>query len=130
MSPTLNPDDYIACRLLEEYDWTSISDDKIYLIETNNDDHFLKRVKNRIHEIGIVFCASDNPNKQDFPDYSLKFSDISQVWEVTFKLSWGLSNPGSSIEDKFKGQDSKLIDHDAKINMLLNEMKKLKNENS
>lgn len=128
MSPTFNQDDYVACRLLEEFDWSSIQDERVYLIVNKDNETFLKRVKNRLKEYGLVVCKSDNLDKKEYPDFNLELGEISQIWDVQIQMKWKFPNPHTSIQDQFKEHDLKLIDHDSKIKLLLEEMKKIKNE--
>lgn len=128
MAPTFQSDDYIACKLLEQYDWNAIKDDHVYLIVNKDNETFLKRIKNRISEHGLIVCKSDNMNKKEYPDMNIEIGEISQIWDVQIQMSWKFPNPHGTVDDRFKEQDVKLIDHESKIQLLMSEMKKIKNE--
>jgi len=126
MTPTFQPDDYVACRLLEQYDWATLRDDYVYLIVSKDNETHLKRIKNRLKEHGLIRCYSDNPDRNQYPDFNIETGEVMQIWQGAFSISWNFPDPHGDIAEKFKSIDSKLIDQDYKIRQLFNEMKKLK----
>lgn len=128
MVPSFMPDDYIACRLMDQFDWPNLRDDHVYLIIKKDNEALLKRVKNRIKEYGLLVCKSDNLDKKEFPDINVEVGEILQIWDVSFSLSWKFPNPHAGIENRFTDQENKIIDHESKIRALYEEMKKIKYE--
>jgi hypothetical protein len=126
MTPTFQPDDYVACRLMEQYDWNILQDDHVYLIVTKENETHLKRIKNRLNEHGLIRCYSDSMDKNQYPEFNVETGEIMQIWKVVFSLSWSFPDPHGDINEKFKSIDSKLIDQDYKIRQLFEEMKKLR----
>ena len=91
MAPALQDGGYVVTRLLERSEWGSVRDGGVYVITDSEGKSYIKRVKNRLKEAGVIICTSDNPDKAMYPDFSLEYSarrqEIANIWQVEWYLS-------------------------------------------
>jgi transcriptional regulator with XRE-family HTH domain len=65
------------CRYVERL--ADIRNRYVYVIVSRNDGIVLKRVINIPDEHKLILI-SDNPNKREFPNYSIDYNDIIEIW--------------------------------------------------
>ena len=111
MEPTLQQDDWVICRLLEDSDYRFISDGEVYVIVSEQKGIQIKRIRNRLHQYGVIRCLSDNPKHETF---DIPESELLQVWKVEWHLRSHLPEVSADI-DHLQGN----------LQTMMEEMKKL-----
>lgn len=93
MYPTMHDKSYVAAEWVEN--WVKdIKDNKLYVIVIQSDENegvLVKRVLNRIKKYDSLYLKSDN--RKEYPNITVKPSDIKEVWEVKLYLGWDLPDP-------------------------------------
>lgn len=92
MMPTLQDGGYLIVRLLDRSEWKDIRDNHIYIVTDREGRAFVKRVKNRLKEHGLIVCVSDNPDKMAFPGFNLTEDEINTVWYVEWYFTPKMPN--------------------------------------
>ncbi len=80
MIPTLQDGGFLIVRMLDRSEWGSIRDSHIYIVADREGRSFVKRLKNRLKEHGIIVLNSDNPDKMAFPSFNLTEEEINTIW--------------------------------------------------
>jgi transcriptional regulator with XRE-family HTH domain len=75
--PPLHSGSIVIGRYVESL--TGIRDRRVHIIVTKNDGIVLKRVINHPEEEKLILI-SDNPNKKEFPNYTIDYSEILEIW--------------------------------------------------
>lgn len=83
MEPTLLQDDWVICRLLDTADYRYLSDGEVYVVVSPQKGIQIKRLRNRLHQYGVIRCLSDNPKHETF---DIPESELLQVWKVEWHL--------------------------------------------
>ncbi|RKR83231.1 phage repressor protein C with HTH and peptisase S24 domain [Mucilaginibacter gracilis] len=65
---------------------------RVYIVVSKNDGIVLKRVINQPNE-RILVLISDNPNKRDYPNYTLDHHEIVELWEWRGALIRSIPDP-------------------------------------
>lgn len=125
MLSTFSPNDLVAYRLLDKNEWEDMRDNFVYEIITNDNDSYTKRVRCNFDR-GFITCMSDNLDKNQFPNFNVALSDISQIWLVEFKISWKFPSPYNALDDRFKSLEKDQDEIRHIIRGLFDEMKKIK----
>ena len=112
MEPTLQQDDWVICRLLDDAEYRYISDGEVYVIVSEQKGIQIKRIRNRLHQYGVIRCLSDNPKHDTF---DIPESELLQVWKVEWHLRSHLPEASTDIDH--------LQDH---LQSMMEEMKKLR----
>lgn len=90
MEPTLFEGDKVVCSFVEPTLWESgIKNNYVYVIVTKA-DVLVKRVNNHIKENKTLDLISDNTY---YDKYSIRFSDIREIWYVRARISPFLPSP-------------------------------------
>lgn len=113
-----NPRDFIGAVLLNQWEWPTMKDGKLYEIVTKHDGAFVKRVKNRINDSSKIICLSDNPA---YSPIHLNVKDVDQIWEVSFRVSWDFPIP-----DRVSYLESEVDDMKIVIGKIYEEIKGMK----
>lgn len=109
MEPTLQQDDWVICRLLDDSEYRYIGDGEVYVVVSAQKGIQIKRIRNRLHQYGVIRCLSDNPKHDTF---DIPESELLQVWKVEWHLRSHLPEVSANI------------DH---LQSMMEEMKKLSN---
>ena len=112
MEPTLQQDDWVICRLLDDAEYRYISDGEVYVIVSEHKGIQIKRIRNRLHQYGVIRCLSDNPKHDTF---DIPESELLQVWKVEWHLRSHLPEVSTDIDHL---QDN--------LQSMMEEMKKLR----
>ena len=112
MQPTLQQDDWVICRLLEESEYRYISDGEVYVVVSEQKGIQIKRIRNRLHQYGVIRCLSDNPKHDTF---DIPENELLQVWKVEWHLRSQLPEVSGDIDQL---QDN--------LQSMMDEMKKMR----
>ncbi len=112
MEPTLMPDDWVICRLLDSAEYRYLSDGAVYVVVSQQKGIQVKRVRNRLHQYGVLRCLSDNPKHETF---DIPEEELLQVWKVEWHLRSHLPEVSPDIDHL---QDN--------LQTMMEEMKKLR----
>ena len=112
MEPTLQQDDWVICRLLDDSEYRFISDGEVYVIVSEQKGIQIKRIRNRLHQYGVIRCLSDNPKHDTF---DIPENELLQVWKVEWHLRSHLPEASADIDHL---QDN--------LQTVMEEMKKLR----
>ncbi|MGV4380215.1 LexA family transcriptional regulator [Ornithobacterium rhinotracheale] len=115
MYPTLQNNSYVVGQFVE--DWLHLSDNRVYVVVTQEHGVIVKRVLNRIAKYGNLYCKSDN---RDYPNISVAPEDIKEIWECKMHLSFEFLDPATVY--------NKLSDLEADVMHLAEELKAIKQE--
>ncbi len=121
MVPTLQDGGYLIVRMLDRSEWGSIRDSHIYIVTDREGRAFVKRLKNRLKEHGILICNSDNPDKMAFPSFNLREDEIHTIWYV----EWYFTPKMPNIHDTYYNKVGELEEN---YNELREEVKQFKND--
>lgn len=93
-------------------DWSSIKDNRIYIIvhedwDADQEGVLIKRCLNRIKKYNNLVCKSDNLDRRSYPNINLDPSSIKEVWEVKGGLMFEFPDP-SSIFDRMNDLEAEL----------------------
>ncbi len=113
MEPTLLQDDWVICRLLDSADYRYLSDGEVYVVVSEQKGIQIKRVRNRLHQYGVIRCLSDNPKHDTF---DIPESELLQIW----KVEWHLRSHLPEVSPDIDHLHSNLQD-------MMEEMKQLRN---
>ena len=112
MQPTLQQDDWVICRLLDKSEYRYISDGEVYVIVSEQKGIQIKRIRNRLHQYGVIRCLSDNPKHDTF---DIPEGELLQVWKVEWHLRSQLPEVSADI-DHLQGN----------LQSMMEEMKKMR----
>lgn len=90
MYPTLQNGSYVVGQFVE--DWLHLSDNRVYVVVTQEHGVIVKRVLNRIAKYGSLYCKSDN---REYPNISVSPEDIKEIWECKMHLSFEFLDPAT-----------------------------------
>lgn len=121
MVPTLQDGGYLIVRMLDPSEWRNIRDNHIYIITDREGRAFVKRLKNRLQERGIIVCVSDNPDKIAFPNFDLMGDEINTIWYA----EWYFTSKMPNIHETYYNKVDQLEEN---YNTLREELGKLRNE--
>lgn len=115
MSPTIHDNATLIGSWVESLN--DIRDRRIYIIVTKDYGITVKRVLNRISDSGQLVLISDNHNKIDYPNFTVRAEDIKEVWYLTAALIYEFREPGELY--------TRFNDLEATVTLLANQVKKL-----
>ncbi|CAI9429730.1 hypothetical protein MSHRCOH1_05920 [Candidatus Ornithobacterium hominis] len=107
MYPTLLDKSYVVGQFVENWA-TDMVDGRIYVIVSKEVGVVVKRCLNRIQKYGNIFAKSDN--RREFPNFTIKPQDISEIWEVKLAMQFNLPDPADMYD--------KLYDLEAEVENL------------
>ena len=100
MVPTLQDGGYLVVRLLERSEWENIRDGHVYVVSDNEGKAYVKRIKNRLKEYGIIICNSDNPDPMGYPSFNLKENELNSIWHAEWYISAKIPNIHATYYNK------------------------------
>lgn len=100
MVPTLQDGGYLVVRLLERSEWENIRDGHVYVVSDNEGKAYVKRIKNRLKEYGIIICNSDNPDPIGYPSFNLKENELNSIWHAEWYISAKMPNIHATYYNK------------------------------
>ncbi len=100
MVPTLQDGGYLVVRLLERSEWENIRDGHVYVVSDNEGKAYVKRIKNRLKEYGIIICNSDNPDPMGYPSFNLKENELNSIWHAEWYISAKMPNIHATYYNK------------------------------
>lgn len=92
MMPTMQDGGYVVVRALDRSEWATLKDKYVYVISDREGKAYLKRIKNRLRERGVLVMTSDNPDKNMFPNFEIPEEDIHSVLRVEWYFSRKIPN--------------------------------------
>ena len=101
MSPTICKTDKVIIRLLDKSEWLEMPNEHVYVVIDKKGDSFLKRIKNRFYK-GFIVCMSDNVDKANYPNFTIKENDILNIWHVELHISANMTNVNDNYHDRLK----------------------------
>lgn len=104
MYPTLHSGSIVIGEW--EEDWSNIKDNSIYIVVTESNGIVIKRVINRIKKYNSLYLKSDN--RKQYPSYSVKPSDIIEVWKLKTTLLYEFQDP-STLYDRVSDLEAQLM---------------------
>ncbi|NDW13431.1 XRE family transcriptional regulator [Bacteroides sp. 214] len=120
MAPTLLDSGYLIVRLLERSEWHDMRDKYVYVISTTEGLAYVKRVKNRLNQMGFIVCTSDNPDKVSYPNFNLREEELHSVLCV----EWYFTAKTPNIHETYYKKVEDLEDKYDYIQMQLEEIRK------
>lgn len=123
MSPTLLDSSYVVVRLLEKQEWADIPDQHVYVISDREGRAYIKRIKNRLQEKGIIVCMSDNPDKTTYPNFNLQQDEIHTILHA----EWYISAKMPNIHDTYYKKVSEMEDNIDLLQSQMNQVLKIIN---
>lgn len=121
MAPTLQDGGYVIIRMLDRGDWSTMLNDRIYVVVDMEGKTFLKRLKNRLSgEKGFIVLTSDSPDKMSNPSFNLNQNEIQYIWYV----EWYFTAKMPNIHDQYYSRLSNLEDTVQEIQHQFLEFKK------
>lgn len=100
MVPTLQDGGYLVVRLLDRSEWENIRDGHVYVVSDNEGKAYVKRIKNRLKEYGIIICNSDNPDPMGYPSFNLKENELNSIWHAEWYISAKIPNIHATYYNK------------------------------
>ena len=100
MVPTLQDGGYLVVRLLDRSEWENIRDGHVYVVSDNEGKAYVKRIKNRLKEYGIIICNSDNPDPMGYPSFNLKENELNSIWHAEWYISAKMPNIHATYYNK------------------------------
>lgn len=100
MVPTLQDGGYLVVRLLDRSEWEHIRDEHVYVVSDREGKAYVKRIKNRLKEYGIIICNSDNPDPMGYPSFNLKEQELHTVWYAEWYISAKMPNIHATYYNK------------------------------
>ena len=110
MAPTLQDGGFVVSRLLDQSEWGYIKTGYVYVVSTRDGRTLVKRLKNKLHERGVVVCMSDNPEKEYYKDLPLKEDELNTVWEVEWYMTTKMSNIHDTYYSRLQGMADDIDD--------------------
>lgn len=93
MYPTLQSNSYVIGEFVQ--DWEYMTDNRVYVVVTENEGVIVKRVINRLKKNKTLYCKSDN---RDYPHISVNVVDIKEIWECKMHLSFEFLDPVTNYQ--------------------------------
>lgn len=121
MVPTLQDGGYLVIRLLDRGEWQYIQDGHVHVVSDTEGRAFVKRLKNRLKEYGLIVCKSDNPDPMGYPSFNLMENEINTIWHAEWYISARMPN----IHETYYKKVSEM--EDAMDNMRRTVMEELNN---
>ena len=115
MYPTLLNKSYVIGQFVDN--WEYMTDNRVYIVVTENDGVIVKRVLNRIKKYGTLYCKSDN---RAYPPINVPLEDVREVWEAKMHLSFEFLDPVTNYQ--------KIADLEVDVHNLKEQIKHLKEE--
>lgn len=110
MKTTLDHGDWVIARFID--DWVNgIQDGYVHVVITI-DSLLVKRCLNRINERSAIVLQSDN---EDFSTYQILKEDIKEVWRVTAKIGFNLSNNNNDVRTRLINLEDEVYKLDQRI---------------
>lgn len=100
MVPTLQDGGYLVVRLLDRSEWENIRDGHVYVVSDNEGKAYVKRIKNRLKEYGIIICNSDNPDPMGYPSFNLQENELNSIWHAEWYISAKMPNIHATYYNK------------------------------
>ncbi|WP_295675701.1 helix-turn-helix domain-containing protein [uncultured Mucilaginibacter sp.] len=102
--PPIHPGAISIGRYVEKL--SDIANRRVYIIVTRTDGIVIKRVINRPDE-GKLILISDNPNKREYPNYTVDYEDIIELWYWRAAFIRELPDP-SALYDRMNDLEAEL----------------------
>lgn len=106
MVPTLQDGGYLVVRLLDRSEWENIRDGHVYVVSDCEGKAYVKRIKNRLKEYGIIICNSDNPDPMGYPSFNLQENELHSVWHAEWYISAKMPNIHATYYNKVSELES------------------------
>lgn len=106
MSPTLQDSDYLIIRHLDPREWSSMSDEHVYLVVDKDGMAYVKRVKNRLDR-GFIVLTSDSIEKSSYPNFNLQADEIANIFYAEWHFSAKMQNINETYYDRLKSLEDR-----------------------
>ena len=110
MVPTLQDGGYLIIRLLDRCEWQDARDEHVYVVSDTEGRAFVKRLKNRLREHGLIICKSDNPDPMGYPDFNLLEHEINTIWHAEWYVSAKMPNIHATYYNKVSEMENEISD--------------------
>ncbi|TKT89508.1 S24 family peptidase [Dyadobacter frigoris] len=107
MHPTLYDGDWVIGRFIDPGEWQEVKNEHIYVISTKTDGIKIKRVRNRLKEVGFLRCKSDN---KTVPSFNVESEDIASLFEVRCRISFNFPNEPAIMQEQIRRLEDRLDD--------------------
>lgn len=110
MVPTLQDGGYLVIRLLDRSEWENVQDGHVHVISDIEGRAFVKRLKNRLKEYGLIVCKSDNPDPMGYPSFNLMENEINTIWHAEWYISAKMPNIHAIYYNKVSEMENAIDD--------------------
>jgi phage repressor protein C with HTH and peptisase S24 domain len=107
MAPTIFDSDRLIVRLLDKCEWMDMRDEHVYAIVDSEGKGYLKRVKNRFEQ-GFIVCMSDNIDKVNYPNFTMRADEIVSIWHADLHISALMPNINETYYSRLKRLEDKV----------------------
>ena len=125
MVPTLQDGGYLVIRLLDRSEWQDIQDGHVYVVSDIEGKAYVKRLKNRLKEHGLIVCRSDNPDPMGYPSFNLMEHEINTVWYAEWYISAKMPNIHETYYRKVSEMEDAMEDM---RHLFMDEIRKVRKE--
>ncbi len=87
MEPTLMDRTRLVIRQLDRAEWGTIRDGAVYVVTDCDGKTFVKRIRNRLKERGVLRLMSDNPDHEQYKTFELSETEILHVWKIELYIA-------------------------------------------
>ena len=88
MEPTFKEGYFVVCERVEKEMWHTIPDYYAYVVITS-EQVLLKRIFKKSDTVFIMI----SDNEEFYNQFTLKISDIREIWQVKRKMDWEMAPP-------------------------------------
>lgn len=106
MSPTLQDSDFLIIRHLDPSEWSTMSDEHVYLVVDRDGLAYVKRVKNRLNR-GFIVLTSDSIEKSSYPNFNLQADEIANIFYAEWHFSAKMQNINETYYDRLKSLEDR-----------------------
>lgn len=99
----------------------NIKDRRVHIVVSKNDGISIKRVINRPDEQKLILIA-DNPNKREYPNFTIDYEDILEIWYWCGGFIRELPDP-SDHYNRMNDLESKITFLDNRLNQIEGKVK-------
>lgn len=100
-----------------------IKDRHTYIIVSKNDGIVLKRVINIESEEKLILI-SDNPNKKEYPNYTMDYQDVAEIWYWRCAVIYSLPDP-EDLYSRINELETKSTLAEERLNQITGQLNRL-----
>ena len=126
MVPSILDGGYLVVRMLDRSEWESIRDNYVYVVTDTEGKAYVKRIKNRLRQHGLIVCMSDNADKINYPNFNIYEENLHTVWYAEWYFSAKIPN----IQETYYRKQSELEDRMDELTNQIQQIKTVLNVNN